>query len=205
MDNEFLEIKHRGEADDKDVMLEKIGHRLHVDFANLYMKTRSAGFLSSASAVAIRDWLNENFPADKAEEPPLITVFSQPRDDSADAKTVTAKRVLQGHVDIEAKYTSGRTYGNWFRLDAKTARELGKHLIKTADEIDGKGAKPGDRHDEARPRPHGPQEYRGNGKHDWETVNGGIDRMRVPGGWLYRGDYDKIVFVPMPDIIGYEV
>lgn len=60
-------------------------------------------------------------------------------------------------------------------------------------------------------RPHGPQEYKGNGKHKWETVTGETMRLRVPGGWLY-GEYsrriDRVVnstFVPVPQAVGYAV
>jgi hypothetical protein len=64
-------------------------------------------------------------------------------------------------------------------------------------------------------RPHGPQEYKGNGKHEWEFVTDDFDtgvvttRLRVPGGWLYRdyGDTDTShpVFVPVPEAVGYVV
>lgn len=63
-------------------------------------------------------------------------------------------------------------------------------------------------------RPHGPQEYKGNGKHDWEDVVKGDDdklsvvRLRVPGGWLYGTNADddgSMTFVPMPDTVGYGV
>jgi hypothetical protein len=60
-------------------------------------------------------------------------------------------------------------------------------------------------------RPHGAQEYKGNGKHHWETVTAETKRLRVPGGWLY-GEYsrriDRIVnstFVPVPQAVGYAV
>lgn len=62
-----------------------------------------------------------------------------------------------------------------------------------------------------RKRPHGAQEYKGNGKHKWETVTGETMRLRVPGGWLY-GEYsrriDRVVnstFVPVPQAVGYAV
>jgi hypothetical protein len=60
-------------------------------------------------------------------------------------------------------------------------------------------------------RPHGAQEYKGNGKHAWEKVTGETMRLRVPGGWLY-GEYsrriDRVVnstFVPVPQAVGYAV
>ena len=42
--------------------------------------------------------------------------------------------------------------------------------------------------------PNAPQAYKGNGEHTWETVaghtwvdwNDATQRLRVPGGWLYR-------------------
>lgn len=69
-----------------------------------------------------------------------------------------------------------------------------------------------------------PQDYKGNGKHNWESVidiNNVVDlggtntyentmRLRVPGGWLYRTESvnamddvinDRVInvtFVPMP-------
>lgn len=58
-----------------------------------------------------------------------------------------------------------------------------------------------------RKRPHGPQEYKGNGAHGWETVNadGPTERLRVPGGWLYRdgGGAGTMCFVPLPETVGY--
>jgi hypothetical protein len=59
-----------------------------------------------------------------------------------------------------------------------------------------------------RKRPHGQQEYRGNGKHEWENVTGrgATQRLRVPGRWLYRqlGD-SAMTFVPVPTVVGYAV
>ena len=70
------------------------------------------------------------------------------------------------------------------------------------------------------------QEYLGNGKHKWEdvTVNAkendqgqkmidGTQRLRVPGGWLYRvlginpvvGMVQNITFVPMPEVVKHKV
>lgn len=59
----------------------------------------------------------------------------------------------------------------------------------------------------ARKRPHGKQEYKGHGKHVWEDIPTGYPftkRLRVPGGWLYN-TYDTIVFVPVPNAVGYAV
>ena len=55
-----------------------------------------------------------------------------------------------------------------------------------------------------RARPKGSQEYKGNGKHDWEPVSTGTARLRVPGGWLYH-TMDGTVFVPVPEVVGYAV
>jgi len=72
----------------------------------------------------------------------------------------------------------------------------------------------------AKARPHGAQEYRGNGNHKWEEVSvdakgaGHTYRPRVPGGWLYRTvssdtkgntDAQSTTFVPMPNTVGYAV
>jgi hypothetical protein len=70
-------------------------------------------------------------------------------------------------------------------------------------------------------RPHGAQEYKGNGNHKWEEVTvdakgaGHTYRLRVVGGWLYRtvsaapiagsAPSVSVVFVPMPDTVGYAV
>lgn len=63
-------------------------------------------------------------------------------------------------------------------------------------------------------RPHGAQEYKGNGKHSWEKVTSGdltiTERLRVPGGWVYRdrsltGYAKTSTFVPVPQAVGYAV
>lgn len=65
-------------------------------------------------------------------------------------------------------------------------------------------------------RPHGAQEYKGNGKHDWQIVTRDADeytsvteRLRVPGGWLYRTASERgvptMTFVPVPQAVGYAV
>lgn len=63
--------------------------------------------------------------------------------------------------------------------------------------------------EEKRKRPHGPQEYRGNGKHAWETAETGdarfTRRLRVPGGWLYKYGENTLVFVPLPEVVGYKI
>lgn len=53
-------------------------------------------------------------------------------------------------------------------------------------------------------RPHGPQEYKGNGKHSLEHVSAGVTRLRVPGGWLYS-KIGSTTFVPMPVTVGYAI
>lgn len=65
---------------------------------------------------------------------------------------------------------------------------------------------------------HGPQEYKGNGKHAWQqvTVSSGeqpmMARLRVPGGWLYaqRDNATHAIstaqtFVPLPDVVDYDI
>ncbi len=52
--------------------------------------------------------------------------------------------------------------------------------------------------------PSGKEKYLGNGSHTWESVTDFTDRLRVPGGWLYRCD-GNIAFVPLPAAIGYAV
>jgi len=62
---------------------------------------------------------------------------------------------------------------------------------------------------EVRKRPQGAQAYQGNGKHEWEFVADGTERLRVPGGWIYSVAYDdntsSAVFVPVPEVVGYVV
>lgn len=62
---------------------------------------------------------------------------------------------------------------------------------------------------ETKRRPHGPQEYKGNGKHMWEMTTDFTYRLRVPGGWIYRtysgNGVNSTVFVPMPATVGYAV
>lgn len=55
--------------------------------------------------------------------------------------------------------------------------------------------------------PKGAQAYKGNGKHEWELVSRATFRLRVPGGWLYRDSTDAgtMVFVPVPDVVGYPI
>jgi hypothetical protein len=47
---------------------------------------------------------------------------------------------------------------------------------------------------------HAPQEYLGNGNHKWERAVGDTFRLRVPGGWLYRAEFNEraigLAFVP---------
>ena len=58
------------------------------------------------------------------------------------------------------------------------------------------------------------QEYRGNGNHEWEIVIEAkdaaafdrVERLRVPGGWLYRDDRTMTtVLVPMPEVVKHKV
>jgi hypothetical protein len=59
-----------------------------------------------------------------------------------------------------------------------------------------------------RAAPNGPQKYRGNGQHTWEPVAEWTTRLRVAGGWLYRHHNalgTAMVFVPVPEVVGYKV
>jgi hypothetical protein len=51
------------------------------------------------------------------------------------------------------------------------------------------------------------QEYRGHGEHDWEPdLRSGMQRLRVPGGWLYRFNYTTTTtLVPLPDVVKHKV
>lgn len=51
------------------------------------------------------------------------------------------------------------------------------------------------------------QQYKGNGAHVWECVLPmSIDRLRVPGGWIYRDHrFQNSVFVPMPEVVKHKV
>jgi hypothetical protein len=52
------------------------------------------------------------------------------------------------------------------------------------------------------------QEYKGNGKHGWETVTSDTMRLRVPGGWLYSFETDSahgVTFVPMPEVVKHAI
>jgi hypothetical protein len=59
--------------------------------------------------------------------------------------------------------------------------------------------------------PKGKQQYKGNGKHTWEHVATGsnsedMERLRVPGGWLYRDEHTlTVTFVPMPEVVDYAI
>lgn len=70
-----------------------------------------------------------------------------------------------------------------------------------------------------------PQDYKGNGKHKFEEVYlhmredtkptefDAMQRLRVPGGWLYRnivasntnGTHVMTTFVPMPEVVKHKV
>ncbi len=59
-----------------------------------------------------------------------------------------------------------------------------------------------------RKRPRGAQQYKGNGKHEWEYAAYGTYRLRVPGCWIYRAGYEyntSAVFVPSPNAVGYAI
>ncbi len=54
------------------------------------------------------------------------------------------------------------------------------------------------------------QRYVGSENETWESLHGasGMERLRVPGGWLYRpttGDRSCATFVPMPAVVKHKV
>jgi hypothetical protein len=73
---------------------------------------------------------------------------------------------------------------------------------------------PATKYEAPKAAPKGNQKYLGNGKHDWQEVavdgQDTTERLRVPGGYLYRtvkerADAPAMTFVPMPDVVGYAV
>jgi hypothetical protein len=52
------------------------------------------------------------------------------------------------------------------------------------------------------------QAYKGNGQHSWEKVTeeGTTQRLRIPGGWIYRDSHVlAAVFIPMPEVVKHKV
>jgi hypothetical protein len=110
----------------------------------------------------------------------------------------------ENHLNI---YVNGKSH----TIDPDTARKL-RDLFNEMYPVPAPAAKP--EPTTVRKRPRGSQEYKGNGKHAWETVHEGESgasqfrtfRLRVPGGWLYRYDEQgTITFVPAPEVIGYAI
>lgn len=112
--------------------------------------------------------------------------------------------------------------GNCIMLSEDNALALGRDLVERLSPVAPKV--PAQTVVAPKARPHGAQEYRGNGKHKWELVTSNQDaarvtgsmttRLRVPGGWLYQTGSivggkltgaPTSVFVPVPDAVGYAV
>lgn len=140
------------------------------------------------------------------------------------SKTATI-RTTEDIVDVTIIYNGARGkleafQGMSFTLGHDDARRLSAELVSGLPEklkfVPPKPAKVSPK------RPHGAQEYRGNGNHGLEVVCPDqsnnewtmTQRLRVPGGWLYKtqrtvGDATARVvsttFVPVPDAVGYAV
>jgi hypothetical protein len=126
-----------------------------------------------------------------------VTIITQ-RD--ATTRTVPITLTVDKDRDGAVRVNAG---GTQFSLSPKSVPVLIEALQKVAGIVPPVAPKR---------RPHGPQEYKGNGKHRWENVVKGSDetvrvvRLRVPGGWLYGSNDDgAMTFVPMPDTVGYGV
>lgn len=98
---------------------------------------------------------------------------------------------------------------NCWGFEASNARKFTITVVPEAPKVE-EAAKPWPT-SKPKKRPHGAQEYKGNGKHNWEKVVGDCLRLRVPGGWLY-GQYSNRIsrvinttFVPVPQAVGYAV
>ncbi len=93
-------------------------------------------------------------------------------------------------------------------LTLAKARELARAILVMAGDLDGGHMLAPHTGKEPKARPHGKQEYKGNGNHEWEHVPAGsgdnVYRLRVPGGWLYS-DSRSTTFVPLAECIGYAI
>jgi hypothetical protein len=59
-----------------------------------------------------------------------------------------------------------------------------------------------------KPKSKAKQGYKGNGRHEWEqvTAEGTTQRLRIPGGWIYRDSHVlAATFVPMPEVVKHKV
>jgi hypothetical protein len=59
-----------------------------------------------------------------------------------------------------------------------------------------------------KPKSKAKQGYKGNGRHEWEqvTAEGTTQRLRIPGGWIYRDSHVlAAVFIPMPEVVKHKV
>jgi hypothetical protein len=129
------------------------------------------------------------------------------RDDLHDPITFEGSK-RGNSVDVIAVENDGTTAETVVALTFSGERALSLYRA-LGDALEAAGLKSGPYKGEPKKAPHGAQEYRGNGKHAWETVE--IDdvpftrRLRVPGGWLYKSGGNGLVFVPVPDVVGYKI
>lgn len=143
----------------------------------------------------------------------------QPETDYVYAKNIHVRELVGGHVRLSVDYFRARSSFNWeIEVGKDVAAELSKALARAAG-IDLSDLAPetatstedacGDPECESCYPPTAPAaDAKG-----WEPVtpvdpedeecNGDVDRMRVPGGWIYTichapGDGQSAVFVPDP-------
>ena len=140
----------------------------------------------------------------------MTTTITQPKCAKADNKTIIIDRSCDGSLGIEILGGTNRTNGDYYgyfdreraaEIVAAISREMNLRTVEVP-------VVP-------KKSPNGPQAYKGNGKHFWETVVEGdeeedvvaILRLRVPGGWLYSSDDDAcpMTFVPTPAVVGYAI
>lgn len=140
----------------------------------------------------------------------MATNITQPRCPTADSKTIIIDRSCDGSLGIEIRAGVTRAQGDYYGY---FDRERAVQIVDAISREMGLVATPSC--DPVKKAPNGPQAYKGNGKHDWETVVEGdevedvveVIRLRVPGGWLYSTDLDEapMTFVPTPAIVGYPI
>jgi len=120
---------------------------------------------------------------------------------------------FDSHVNLHINYTDGKVKSFSCDLTHAAAAALGELLIEASGLPQPSQAPP----TSTRAKPRGKQAYKGNGNHEWETVldegiddegdlYDGMERLRVPGGWLYRScGASAMTFVPLTDAIGYDI
>lgn len=127
-----------------------------------------------------------------------MTTINQPQCPVADKKTISVEREFDGSLYLSI---GGPSPGYGY-FDATRAAEI-VAAINSVMKINQPAP--------AKARPHGPQEYKGNGKHAWEKATNDpsfvpMYRLRVPGGWLYGERCSaQTTFVPMPTTVGYGI